>query len=213
MKLITSKPVLNIKIGSLSTAIYLTVSQLALTYGVHGQTIRRWCRSGLLLEHHRTLGNHRRFEEPKKQDGQTIGYVRVSSADQKLDLGTQETAMKEKSKLQDIQIDGIIKDIGSGMNYKKKGFKQLLNLILNGKVKHLVLMHRDRLLRFGSEIIFIICKFMNVQVTILEPSPATSPIEQLCLDMVEIMTVFSSKIYGMRSHTNTRVIKQTIAQL
>jgi putative resolvase len=121
--------------------------------------------------------------------------------------------LKEKSKLQNIQIDGIIKDIGSGMNYKKKGFKQLLNLILNGKVKHLVLMHRDRLLRFGSEIIFIICKFMNVQVTILEPSPATSPIEQLCLDMVEIMTVFSSKIYGMRSHTNTRAIKQAIAQL
>ena len=187
---------------------YLTVSKLANYYGVHPQTIRRWTRSGNLVEHHRTIGNHRRFEEPKKPDGQTIGYVRVSSADQKSDLKIQEQALTEKARLQNITIATTITDIGSGMNYKKRGFKQLMNMLLTNKIKHLVIMQKDRLLRFGSEIIFVICKLFNVQVTILEPSPATSPTEQLCMDLVEIMTVFTNKIYGMRSNSNKKVLIQ-----
>ena len=184
---------------------YLTVSKLANYYGVHNQTIRRWCRSGNLVEHHRTIGNHRRFEEPTKPDGQTIGYVRVSSADQKSDLKIQELALTEKAKLQNITIHSTISDIGSGMNYKKRGFKQLINMLLTNKIKHLVIMQKDR---FGSEIIFMICKLFNVEVTILEPSLANSPTEQLCMDMVEIMTVFTNKIYGKRSNSNKKVLIQ-----
>jgi putative resolvase len=187
---------------------YLTVSMLAAHYGVHPQTIRRWCRNGNLVEHHRTIGNHRRFEEPKKPDGQIIGYVRVSSADQKSDLKIQEQALTEKARLQDITIDSTISDVGSGMNYKKRGFKQLMNMLLTNKIKHLVIMQKDRLLRFGAEIIFMICKLCNVQVTILEPSLANSPTEQLCMDLVEIMTVFTNKIYGMRSNSNKKVLIQ-----
>ena len=96
------------------------------------------------------------------------------------------------------------------MNYKKKGFSKLLADLLSGKIKHLIIMHKDRLLRFGSEIIFAICNAFHIQITILEPSPAKSPVELLCLDLIEIMTVFSSKIYGMRSHSNKNSL---IAQL
>ena len=182
---------------------YLTVSKLANYYGVHPQTIRRWCRNGNIVEHHRTIGNHRRLEEPTKQ---TIGYVRVSSADQKSDLKIQQQALAEKARLQNITIDSTITDIGSGMNYKKRGFKQLMNMLLTNKIKHLVIMQKDRLLRFGSEIIFVICKLF----TILEPSPANSPTEQLCMDLVEIMTVFTNKIYGMRSNSNKKVLVQAV---
>ena len=187
---------------------YLTVSMLASHYGVRHQSIRRWCRNGNLEEHHRTIGNHRRFEEPKKTDGQIIGYVRVSSADQKSDLKIQEQALNEKARLQNITINSTITDVGSGMNYKKRGFKQLMNMLLTNRIKHLVIMQKDRLLRFGSEIIFIICKLFNVEVTILEPSPANSPTEQLCMDLIEIMTVFTNKIYGMRSNSNKKVLLQ-----
>ena len=87
---------------------YLTVSKLANYYGVHPQTIRRWCRNGNIVEHHRTIGNHRRLEEPTKQ---TIGYVRVSSADQKSDLKIQQQALAEKARLQNITIDYVPKVI------------------------------------------------------------------------------------------------------
>ena len=81
---------------------YLSVGVLAKYYGVHCQTIRRWCRNGHLSEHHRTMGNHRRFEEPREPEGMTIGYVRVSSDDQKKDLDVQAEALEgEGSKYQD----------------------------------------------------------------------------------------------------------------
>jgi len=88
------------------------------------------------------------------------------------------------------------------MNVKKKGFLKLMGMLLSGQVSHLVLLHKDRLLRFGSEIIFLICRTFNIKVTILEESPAKTHMEQLAADLVEIVTVFSSKRYGMRSHIN-----------
>jgi predicted site-specific integrase-resolvase len=90
------------------------------------------------------------------------------------------------------------------MNYKKSGFRQLLLLLLLGKVKELILVHKDRLLRFGSEIIFQICHHLGVKITILEDAPDKPPMEQFCQDLVEIMTVFCSKIYGHRSHQHRK---------
>jgi predicted site-specific integrase-resolvase len=101
-------------------------------------------------------------------------------------------------------VDLVISDLGSGLNYKKAGFKRLLLLILQGKVRELILTHKDRLLRFGSEIIFQICQFLGVQITLLRDEPDKPPMEQFCTDLVEIMTVFCSKIYGHRSHQNRK---------
>ena len=185
---------------------YITIQEIALHYGVTTQTIRRWGRNGQLLEHHRTLGNHRRFEPPRPPEGEVVGYVRVSSHDQKSDLAVQADALSVKAKAAGIEVERTIQDIGSGMNYKKKGFVSLMSMLLAGKIKHLVIMHKDRLLRFGSEIVFAVCKAMNVRVTILEESLAKSQVELLCLDLVEIMTVFTNKIYGMRSHSNKKAL-------
>ena len=73
-------------------------------------------------------------------------------------------------------------------------------MLLQGKVRELILAHKDRLLRFGSEIIFQICQHLGVKITILDDKPDKPPMEQFCQDLVEIMTVFCSKIYGHRSH-------------
>ena len=189
---------------------YITIQEIALHYGVTTQTIRRWGRNGQLLEHHRTLGNHRRFEPPRPPEGEVVGYVRVSSHDQKSDLAVQADALSVKAKAAGIEVERTIQDIGSGMNYKKKGFVSLMSMLLAGKIKHLVIMHKDRLLRFGSEIVFAVCKAMNVRVTILEESLAKSQVELLCLDLVEIMTVFTNKIYGMRSRSNKKALNDQL---
>ena len=166
----------------------LTVSQIAVHFGVHPQTIRRWTKTGL-LKCSRTLGNHRRFEppvNPASDTRQVVAYARVSTHDQKQDLVTQTKVLQQQNP------DLVIKDLGSGLNYKKAGFHKLLTLILNNQVKELILTRKDRLLRFGSEIIFRICEHFQVKVTILYETELKEPMEQFCLDVIEIITVFSS---------------------
>jgi putative resolvase len=130
-----------------------------------------------------------------------VGYVRVSSHDQKADLASQSGFVKTKSA---NPVNLVLSDLGSGLNYKKPGFQRLMLLIRHGKVRELVLTHKDRLLRFGSEIILKICQFMNVRITVRNDTPDKPHIEQFCTDLVEIMTVFCSKIYGHRSHQNRK---------
>jgi putative resolvase len=91
-----------------------------------------------------------------------------------------------------------------GPNYKKPGLKKELNAIFQQKISHLVLNHKDRLLRFGSEIIFSLGKFYGITVIILEDKPDLSFEEELAADVLEILTVFSSKLYGRRAYKNKK---------
>jgi predicted site-specific integrase-resolvase len=133
-------------------------------------------------------------------------YARVSSHDQKADLLTQENKLLDfanKSQLTNIKL---ISDLGSGLNYKKKGLKQLLNLILTQQMKTLIVNHKDRLLRFGSELIFTLCNHFNIEVIVLEEKELSFD-ETLTHDVIELMTVFCAKLYGKRSHKNKLSIK------
>ena len=91
------------------------------------------------------------------------------------------------------------------MNYKKKGLKKLMMLILSGKVSDIVLTHKDRLLRFGSELIFLICKFFGIRVHIIHEDKNLTDEQLLAFDVLEIITVFSARLYGKRFHTNKKV--------
>lgn len=183
--------------------LILTVGEMAQRLGVHPQTLRRWGRKVSLIESSRTSGNHRRYaiKEPKKK-GICVGYARVSSHDQRNDLGTQVEAIRTESIKAGHPVSEVITDSGSGMNTKKRGFLKLIGMVLAGKVRYLVLLHRDRLLRFGADLVFLVGQTMGVKVTVLRDTAARSPMEQLAGDLVEIVTVFSSKLYGMRSHQN-----------
>ncbi len=141
----------------------------------------------------------------------TLCYARVSTHDQKKDLETQVDKLKNYCVSNNIQNFDVIQDLGSGLNYKKKGFKQLLNFILTQKIDHLILNHKDRLLRFGSEIIFSICQFFNIKVTIIEKQEVDFE-NELVQNVIEIMTVFTSKLYGSRSHKNKKKIIQATTQ-
>ncbi|MCE7217072.1 IS607 family transposase, partial [Campylobacter coli] len=95
----------------------------------------------------------------------------------------------------------------SGMNYYKKGLTKLLNLILEGQVKRLVLTHKDRLLRFGAELVFAICEAKNVEVIIINQGDENVSFEEeLAKDVLEIITVFSARLYGSRSKKNKKLL-------
>lgn len=100
----------------------------------------------------------------------------------------------------------MITDLGSGMNYHKKGLKPLLEVFLAGQVGRLVLVHKDRLLRFGAELVFAICQAREVEVVIINQGEDGSFEEELASDVLEIITVFSARLYGSRSHRNRKLI-------
>ena len=102
----------------------------------------------------------------------------------------------------------VISDLGSGMNYHKKGLRKLLEAILSGQIGRLVITHKDRLLRFGAELVFSICEARNVEVLIMNQGEDTTFEEDLAKDVLEIVTVFSARLYGSRSHKNKRMIDQ-----
>ncbi|MBX9703051.1 MAG: IS607 family transposase, partial [Silvanigrellaceae bacterium] len=141
------------------------IGQAARILGVSIETLRRWEKAGK-LKSERTPSGHRRYDisrlfpASKKQvdveSRKTVAYARVSSSDQKMDLERQKQVLEVYCAAQGWQFE-IVADLGSGMNYQKKGLKKLLSEILSDKVGRLVLTHKDRLLRFGVELVFAIC--------------------------------------------------------
>ncbi|MBQ8997598.1 MAG: IS607 family transposase, partial [Clostridium sp.] len=102
----------------------------------------------------------------------------------------------------------VLKDIGSGLNYNKKGLIELIRLIETNQIDRLIINYKDRLLRFGSEIIFEMCKWHNVEVVIVSEDESKTYEEELVDDVLSIITVFSAKLYGSRSHKNKVVVEK-----
>lgn len=190
----------------------LSIGETAKILGVSVKTVRRWADSGK-LKSIRSPSGHRRFNLHDVQELNsgslktienklTINYARVSSHDQKEDLVRQIKVLENYCSSHGWQYE-TISDLGSGLNYKKKGLKQLLNRIISGDVGRLVLTHKDRLLRFGSELVFAICEEFNTEVIIINQSKEEISFEQeLTEDMIELVTVFSARLYGSRSKKN-----------
>lgn len=93
----------------------------------------------------------------------------------------------------------MIQDLGSGLNFKKKGLNTLLGMILSRQVNTVYVTHKDRLLRFGSELLVSIARKFGATIHFIE-DPVSSFEQTLAKDVLEIITVFSAKLYGARSH-------------
>ncbi|MGK5094407.1 IS607 family transposase [Deltaproteobacteria bacterium TL4] len=200
----------------------VTIGEAAKTLGVAVTTLRRWEKEGRLVADERTVGRQRRynlarlkpnfFHEATPNDRKTIAYARVSSHDQKSDLERQKQVLEMYCASQGWKFE-LISDLGSVMNYHKKGLRKLLNEILSNSVGRLVITHKDRLLRFGAELVFAICEAKEVEVVILNKGESASFEEDLAKDVLEIITVFSARLYGSRSHKNQKLldgIKQAV---
>ena len=196
---------------------FLGIQDAAKYLGVSPQTLRRWEREKKMTPAHRTKGGQRRYSMAQLKpldnggtaaDRPTVAYARVSSHDQKEDLQRQVHMLEIYCSSKGWSFS-ITKDLGSGMNYNKRGLKQLLEQIMNGQIGRLVITHKDRLLRFGAELVFSLCEVKNVEVVIINQGDEPSFEEELAKDVLEIITVFSARLYGSRSHKN----KQLIANL
>jgi len=189
--------------------MYLSIGPASRFLGISICTLRRWEKNGKFIPQFKTIGKHRRFSIIKLREfigefnfstkKKVIAYARVSSFDQKDDLKRQVERLDSYLVKKESSYE-IIDDLGSGLNFKKKGLLKLIKLILSGQVSKLVLTHKDRLLRFGSELIFKICEFFGVQVDIIEEAKIKSDEETLAFDVLEIITVFSARLYGKRAH-------------
>lgn len=193
---------------------YKSIGQAAKILGVSASTLRRWEKAGLLVPE-RTQGAQRRYRlsqlispqrKPSQEIKKTIAYARVSSSDQKEDLVRQRNVLEMYCATQGWTFE-IIDDLGSGMNYDKRGLKRLLSLILEGSIARLVLTHKDRLLRFGSELIFALCERQEIEIVIINKGGESRFEEELAKDVLEIITVFSARLYGSRSRKNKKLLE------
>ena len=192
----------------------VSIREAAEFLGVAAQTLRRWEREGKLIPDERTPGGRRRYDLARLRPEQfhapesalrTIAYARVSSHDQKDELERQKQVLELYCARQGWTFE-VIADWGSGMNYHKKGLKRLLDDMVEGRIGRLVITHKDRLLRFGAELVFAICEAKNVEVVILNQGEDTAFEEDLAKDVLEIITVFSARLYGSRSRKNQKLI-------
>ena len=196
--------------------VTVSIGEAAKELGVSVDTVRRWADSQK-LKSVRAPSGHRRFyladlkrltpRELRQLDERiTINYARVSSHDQKQDLVRQAQVLEAFSAANGWQYE-TIQDLGSGLNYNKKGLQKLLKRIMQGDVGRLVLTHKDRLLRFGAELVFAVCEEFETEVVIINKTSEEISFEQeLVQDMIELITVFSARLYGSRSKKNKKLI-------
>lgn len=193
----------------------ISIKEAAEILGVSVHTLRRWEKEGKVLPVSRTAGGQRRFDlhalhtpqaVVKTKERPTLAYARVSSHDQKEDLVRQEKMLEMFCTSRGWPFE-ILSDVGSGMNYHKRGLKKLIQKILNQNIGRLVLTHKDRLLRFGSELIFAICEEKEIEVVLINQGNEPSFEEELAADVLEIITVFSARLYGSRSRKNKKLIE------
>lgn len=193
----------------------VSIGEAASALGVSISTLRRWDAAGKLVSEH-TAGGHRRYDLAKLKpemvgigvntQRRTVAYARVSSHDQKDDLERQKQVLELYCASQGWTFE-VIADLGSGMNYQKKGLKKLLDAIIEGQIGRLVITHKDRLLRFGAELVFAICQAKQVEVVILNQGEDTTFEEDLARDVLEIITVFSAQLHGSRSRKNQKLLE------
>ena len=198
---------------------YFGISAAADYLGVSKDTLRLWERKGK-IKPHRTTGNTRRYTvedldnaingikpTAKKQDKITIGYCRVSSRDQKKDLEYQVNVVTKYCEKQGYRFK-IIKDLGSGMNYTKRGLQQLLHLVCQDQCDRIIINYKDRLVRFGYELIETVCREPNVQIETINSTESLDDKEELANDVMAVLTVFAARAYGKRSHKNKQFMNK-----
>jgi len=198
---------------------FYSIGKASERLGVSISTLRRWETQGRLVAE-RTKAGHRRYDATQieqiacshlkgnanKKSAKTIAYARVSSSDQREDLTRQQQVLELFCAKNGWTYE-LVSDLGSGMNYHKKGLVRLLNELVAGDVERLVITHKDRLLRFGAELVFSICEIKNIEVVIINKSEDCSFEQELAQDVLEIVTVFCARLYGARSKKNQKMLQ------
>lgn len=195
---------------------YFTINKFSKIVGVTPQTLRNWDKDGNLKPHHTTESGYRYYSEEqlnqvlniKQKNKKVIGYCRVSSPKQKDDLERQIENVKIYLLAQGKPFE-IISDVGSGINCKRKGLLELLDRINKNEVEKVVVLYKDRLSRFGFELIEYVASLHGCEIEIIDNTQKTEQ-EELVEDLVKIITVFSCKLQGKRAHKARKLIKELV---
>ena len=187
------------------------IGEAARLMGTSVDNLRKWEKSGEVLPARKTQGGTRYYDAAQllglcDSESVTVGYARVSSHDQKADLARQQEMLEAYCAAKGWRSE-IIKDLGSGMNYHKAGLLKLVEMILNRRMKRLVITHKDRLLRFGAELVFALCELQGIEIVIIHKGDRPSFEEELAQDVMEIITVFSARLYGSRSKKHRKLLQ------
>jgi len=184
--------------------------------GVTAQTLRNWDKVGKLKPAYIKSNGYRYYSEDSilsytqerktKKDLNVIGYARVSSKKQIDDLERQVNNLKLylDNKYKDYDI---ITDIGSGINYTKKGILSLIDKINKKEVDVIVVLYKDRLLRFGFELVEYFARINNVKIEVLDKINKTED-EELVEDLIQIITVFSCRLQGRRKSKTKEILDE-----
>jgi len=188
---------------------HLSLRKASRILGVSVRTIQRWDRAGL-IRCVRTPGGRRRIPQSEidrilgiNRDRLVVCYARVSSHTQRDDLGRQVDVLKSHAEEISDRIL-VIRDIGSGLNEKRKGFRRLLRLVADGVVSHVLVTYRDRLVRFGFETLSYLFSRFGARVVVLYDRCGGDSMSELVDDLVSIIVHFAGRIYGRRSHLYKR---------
>ena len=170
-------------------------------------TLQRWDREGKLVAH-RTSTNRRYYTysqflevmgmKPTGDEGRTVVYSRVSSRNQKDDLENQVKFLREFANARGYIVDDFLSDIGSGLNYNRKEFN---NILYATDIKRLIISHKDRFVRFGYDWFIKFLENKGVEVIVVN-NETTSPEIEIIQDLTTITDEFSSRIYGLRKYKN-----------
>jgi putative resolvase len=181
-------------------------------------TLQKWDREGKLKAHRSPTTNRRYYTHDQylayrglvaKDVGLTLVYTRVSGVAQKPDLAHQIKALEVYCQQHALQVDEWLSDISSGLNYKRKQFNRLMELIELGQVRRLIIAHRDRLVRFGYEYFAAFCERHHTEIVVID-GETLSPEQELVRDLLAIVTVFSARLPGLRSYR--KVLKEAALQ-
>jgi predicted site-specific integrase-resolvase len=184
------------------------VGEFGKPIGISSSTLRRWEEEGKLIAD-RTLGNQRLYNESHlsvamrlktgKTPNRAIVYCRVSSSNQKEDLASQVKAMEQFCLAQGVAITDSIQEVGGGLNFKRPKFLQIIQWAIQGEVKVLYVAHKDRLCRFGFELVEQILQWSGGKIVVAN-AETLSPQEELTQDLLSIVHCFSSRLYGLRKY-------------
>ena len=189
-----------------------SISDFAKRINTSISTLRRWDASGELVANRRSSG-HRFYDESHVRQAlsltpeemrKTVVYCRVSSAGQKDDLKSQVEAMEKYCLGAGVAVDEWVQEIGGGMNFKRKRFLELIDGMARGEIKHLLVAHKDRLVRFGFDLISHLAERNGCKIEVVNQE-SLSPQQEMVEDLLSIVHTFSCRLYSMRKYKKETV--------
>lgn len=148
------------------------------------------------------------FDSEKKSKRKVIAYYRVSTNSQKREMIYQRQSIEKFCLSSGVAVDEYLSDIGSGINFKRKNFLKIIDMIERGEISKLIFTHKDRLTRFAYELIEERCSVNNVELVVINLE-SSSPQKELVEDLMTIIHVFSCRLHALRKYKNQ--IKEVIS--